>query len=490
MAMRLEDVCSLLVKLEQENDVNGLVVNGIRLWPLIRHCLWVELAGGAGRPAVLAGTGRGLGMQVIRSGFGFARWVKGLRAAGRADKPWPLETATLFLSRPAYLQKIPSGLSFDRIVDPLVFLARHRQGVAKAYLSPWPAGASLFFSASSLRVTANVRYPVAGGKIAAQLDELSSQAGLGSGILRNRFDKAWWNFSGWYETGKRLFRTAPGLKRVFLTSWYFPDTMGLIAAARECGIETIDVQHGKQGRYQGMYSWWTDVPVDGYQMLPNRFWCWGQPSCDHILASSPERRTHRPFVGGFPWLDYYREFIAEPGRNGKRDSAGAGAGCRVLVTLQGRAGVHSEQIPNFLVEYLSSGSDREAFFTFRCHPNDRQCVEYCRVRLGGIPSQRFIIDDGTSNLYDRLLQSTHHITAFSSCCYEADALGVPSLLFGTDALAIYEEEIRSRMFAWTDGTVADLDRWMCHPSTTTEGPQTRLDPYIVSSFRVAAEALG
>ena len=32
--------------------------------------------------------------------------------------------------------------------------------------------------------------------------------------------------------------------------------MGLIAAAKEQGIKVIDVQHGKQGSFQAMYSGW------------------------------------------------------------------------------------------------------------------------------------------------------------------------------------------------------------------------------------------
>ena len=32
--------------------------------------------------------------------------------------------------------------------------------------------------------------------------------------------------------------------------WYFPEAMGIIAAAKELNISTIEVQHGKQGQFQ------------------------------------------------------------------------------------------------------------------------------------------------------------------------------------------------------------------------------------------------
>ena len=77
--------------------------------------------------------------------------------------------------------------------------------------------------------------------------------------------------------------------------------MGIIAAARTQGIKVIDIQHGKQGKFNAMYSGWHHISIkENYIMMPDYFWCWGEPSVNQILQSSSARRTHLPFVGGFP----------------------------------------------------------------------------------------------------------------------------------------------------------------------------------------------
>jgi hypothetical protein len=482
--MQLKEVCAILAAIEHEHDVNAIEVEGLLLWPLIRQCVWLELVSDAQSSAV-----QGAKEKTLQLTGGVSRVVRLIRALSvslfNKQSTSLDEATTAFLSRTAYLQLLPGDhLSFDRIVDPLVFLSRNREKVTKYYMSPWPANVTLYFPASVLRPASLGISPHAIGKFRSKLDEIALNAGLNPDGFYRRVIQAWSQFCAWNKAGKLLFRQSPNLKRVFLTSWYFPDMMGIIAAAKELGVETIDVQHGKQGKYQGMYSWWTRIPEQGYQLMPDRFWCWGQPSCNHILASSPARKTHKPYVGGFPWLDFYREFISPvTAVNARHDR-------RVLVTLQPPAGGHVEPIPDFVIEYLCSGLGAGTYFTFRCHPNDRGRREYCQRRLKNVPSDRFVISDGKSNLYDDLLQATHHITAYSSCCYEAAAFGVPTLLFGRDALDIYSEEIDAQIFSWTEGRVEDIEKWLIAASLNIDESRKQKSSYIASSLMLARGALG
>jgi hypothetical protein len=488
--MQLKEVCSLLVKLERENDVNAIELHGIKMWPLIRQCLWFELARVPGSNKNLR-AGREHGIRRVLAILRLPRRIRAL-AEHRNEGHFPItESTTLFLSRPPYLQKLPgSELMFDRIVDPLLFLSLNGEKVSKYYMSALAEDVSLLFPAGVLRPIRTHRGLIETQKIRIQLEDISRQAGLKTEVLNSLFDQALENFYAWYEAGKKLFCSASSLSRIFLTSWYFPDTMGIVAAARERGIRTIDVQHGKQGRFQGMYSWWTRIPpAEGYQLIPDGFWCWGQPSCEHILDSSPDRLIHRPFVGGFPWLDYYRNYISV--QSGDRDevSVHSESAQRVLVTLQKSIGALVEPLPDFLLELLSSERLNSVHFTLRCHPTHRGCMDYCKSRLKNIPAHKYAIHDGSTNLYDDLLQSTHHITAYSSCCYEADSFGVPTLLFGQDAQEIYEEEIRSGMFAWTEGKAIDVERWLKESPVKSDRTEVRQNPYIVSSLSFARKVI-
>ena len=77
------------------------------------------------------------------------------------------------------------------------------------------------------------------------------------------------------NSSKQFFKNFISLKKIFLSAWYLPETMGIIASARELNISTIEVQHGKQGRFQAAYAGWNIFPENGYVNLPDNFWCWG-----------------------------------------------------------------------------------------------------------------------------------------------------------------------------------------------------------------------
>lgn len=395
----------------------------------------------------------------------------------------------LFISRPVYAQALPSGVLFDRIVDPLHSSLPGGRCAEKFYVSPWPLGAMLQFPAKVMRAANvhDVEVPPEHVKAIARIAEI---VGLDASSLQSRYALALQQFAGWLETGNRLLAGRPCVKVIYLPSWYFPDMMGLTAAARQRGISVVEVQHGKQGRYQAMYSGWTRIPEGpiGYLAMPDQFWCWGEPSRRHILATSPSRVVHVPFVGGFPWLDYYRQNIAPATRAG--DIGSQKFHRRVLVTTQPRVAVNPEPVPNFIVDFLRDMSMRnqahDIHFTFRCHPNDKAGPDYVRERLADIPPARYSIDPGDANLYDQLLAATHHITAFSSCCYEATAFGVPTLLFGDAARSIYADEISSGEFAWTPGEVAVLDAWL--QSAPVDRP-VACEPYIESSLDQARRVM-
>lgn len=472
--MRLEEAFSLVVNIEAQELANDLNWRSMNMWPLIRQCLWLELT----QTVELA--------QKVPPAVGapqfHQRIINRIRAAVRALLSHPPSAGpetTAFISRPVYLQRLPNGNLFDRIVDPLVLsmpgVARHE----KYYVAPWPYRERLQYSAALLRPARNrsLEFP---NDHRTGLLRVAIAAGIAPEKLLKRYGESLKAFDRWYEAGRNFFDSRKSLKTVYLTGWYFPDMMGIIAAAQERGIKTIDLQHGKQGKLQAMYSGWR-IPDYGYQLMPNVFWCWGKPSAEHILARSPDRNTHLPIVGGYPWLDYYRRHISSAA-----SSAREGTRKFVLVTIQPRQGDNVEPVPDFLLEFLREKPEG-MYFVFRCHPNDRNGPTYCRRRLYEFPHDIYDIDDGRSNLFDMMISSSHHITAYSSCCYEASAFGVPTLLFGADARTIYSDEIETGVFSWTPGSTRDLALWL---ETSKSDTGALGSAYIFSSLEHAAAIVG
>ena len=444
----------------------------VNFWPLMRQCLWLELTQNhysdkkrhlSRRPACH----KRIVNRIISKAQLFL------------SRPPSLGSETIaFISRPVYLQAMPNGTYFDRIVDPLLFCLPEKSARAKYYVAPLSAGVRLNYKASFLRPSPLIPLEIPESH-RTLLAFVSEKAGVSSKDLILRYTQSLNAFYCWLQTARRFIDSRTNLKAIYLTSWYFPDMMAIIVAARERGIKTIDVQHGKQGKIQAMYSGWR-IPGGGYEMLPDIFWNWGTPSADHILATSSDRVNHRPIVGGFPWLDYYRKHVFG---NSVLDRKRASK--HVLVTLQSPQGKNKQPIPDFLLDFLCENPP-EVFFVFRCHPNDKNGVEYCRQRLSGLSSELYEIDDGSGNLYDALLIATHHVTAYSSCCYEASAFGVPTLLFGEDARTIYGEEIANGFFTWTIGDPIDLASWL---SRLRSNEGLRDGQYIISSLEHAAAIL-
>gem|GEM_PF-4072041 len=88
----------------------------------------------------------------------------------------------------------------------------------------------------------------------------------------------------------------------------------LVCAAKELGIETVDLQHGVQSGWSPVYNHWQAVPYQGYGLLPDTFWVWGEYDAGKIrntFGNNPDICGVRPLVGGFPWLDRQQDFVNE-----------------------------------------------------------------------------------------------------------------------------------------------------------------------------------
>ena len=293
-----------------------------------------------------------------------------------------------------------------------------------------------------------------------EINKISEITGLDSSKIIKSFKARLVKFYKWYGYGKKIFQKNNALKEIYLVSWYFPDMMGLCAAASKLGISTFDIQHGKQGIYQPCYSGWQKIPKDGYDLMPDFFWCWGKPSCDHILRDTPDRKKHIPFIGGYPWIKYYKEHIYE--KKNKKNVCKF----RVIFTLQTLGGSHTESIPDFIVNFLTNLNSNDVYFNIKVHPNDYDhAIDYTKNRLKNVSKDLYSIISNEVNLYDIFMNSTHHITACSSCCYEAHAFGLPTLLFGNEAREIYDYEIKNSIFTWTSGNILDLEKWLDNNKT-------------------------
>ncbi len=443
--MKTSEAYKIIIEIEDSIDIESLTLDDFNTWPILRMILWSNL------------TSNGVSVEKKNYLAKTYNLVKGIVSKifySYRKVEYKADSEKIFFSRPVYLQKLYSNKYVDRIVDPIIDLLASSHNLTKYYFQKIPEEKKLindYFNFSPNTSFRSIKISQQQKEIINDIEILLNNESLN---LKRKYMDELHKFIKWYTSAKKLLQKHNNLKEVYIACWYFPDMMGICAAASELGIKTIDIQHGKQGKYQAMYSGWTKIPEKGYDLMPDSFWCWGQPSCDHILASSPNRKKHIPFIGGYPWIDYYKK------NSPPQKLITNHTNIIVLVTMQSPQGSNKERIPDFIMKFLFSNNTDDLEFIFRLHPDDEEGFNYCKERLKVVDSRLYSIDTGSVNLYDLMRVATHHVTAYSSCCYEASLFNVPTLLYGDESKEIYKEDIDNKVFAWTNSNSDDLSNWL------------------------------
>lgn len=471
--MRLKTAFEKIVKLDGNADFTGIVYLGIAVWPILRQCLWKNLnSAQIYNKTKYEKSGLILfhKLKLLLLNLKYFEWKK-------VKKNY--NVTSIFISNPVHLQKLKNEESFDKIVDPLIYLLNPNINYEKFYISP-------FSFENKLSVSGKILLPLSIKKfslpknIREQIKHISTLSGIDDDKLLHDFNISLGIFFKWHSYGEKFFESRPNLKRLYVVGWYSPAIMGLVSAAKTRGIVTIDLQHGKQGLYQAMYNGWNQLKINnGYKQMPDYFWTWGEPTKMHILGGD-SRKKHIPFVGGYPWIAYYLKYEASQKIKQKDNKT-------ILFTMQPAQGENIEPIPDFILKLLKK-ENIDFSIIFRRHPNDDNGEKYYYRRLAKIPKRFHIFDNCSDNLYDKLNSVTHHITAYSSCCYEAKIFGVDTLLFGTDALDIYHEEIKNDVFKWTIGEAEDVLKWLESNKRKTK-VELKSKEYIISSLQKASRYL-
>lgn len=235
-------------------------------------------------------------------------------------------------------------------------------------------------------------------------------------------------------------RPAVGL----FTGYYSAEAMAFILACRELGIRTVEVQHGVQGPWHFAYARWHQVPVGGYELLPEIFWTWDEHARSVIAEwADGTGGAHRAICGGNPCLSLPPS-VSEP-------TAAPGA-TRVLFTAQAFFG-----LPPAILDAMAA-SPAGWHWWVRVHPQYWETREPIRQALQARGLRNWSIDDASdAPMATVLAASDVHVTEFSSSVLEAEALGVPSVVVHPKARDLFDAQLASGMarFGESGSAIAD-----------------------------------
>ena len=214
-------------------------------------------------------------------------------------------------------------------------------------------------------------------------------------------------------------------KYFFVVCWYSPLVMAAIMAGRRCNIKVIEIQHGIQGEGHFAYSSWFKRPFDGYEVIPDIFWCWGKIAAEELKKYNPAFSDKIDIVsGGNLWLNKFRQLekgslIHKPIESKHKVLK------KILVTLQ-------EDIPKILIEAIAS-SPTTYLWMFRFHParimDDRR-KDMEKIKKIGYPGIEFKKANKLL-LYELFSECDVHVTEGSTSALEALAFGTPSIILSS-----------------------------------------------------------
>lgn len=223
-----------------------------------------------------------------------------------------------------------------------------------------------------------------------------------------------------------------GVKEVYQAMYYDPVGLAINSAASALNVSKYCAQHGGQSINNPAFGRWTNIPLNGYGMLPNVFLCWDQGSADNIQKWSSVTTSHTARVDGYKWAELWRndEIPYKEISSVKNRSAGY---FNILYTLQPSVSM----IPR-IIRNMISDNEINARWWLRLHPRQIGTDIHRELLLEYKENNNVIVNVATSEPLPVIMSNMDlHITSFSSCVYEA-------LLF--DVFTIFVDESGKEYF--------------------------------------------
>jgi len=231
----------------------------------------------------------------------------------------------------------------------------------------------------------------------------------------------------------------------FVINYYNLYGMAFNLACKELAITSIDVQHGVQGDFHIAYGRWLKYPYAGYELLPQKFWCWSQTEKDAINRWAQDLLPfHQPIVGGNVYLHLFKDvnidLVSSYNHKIAKIRQNKDKHIHILLTLQPGFG-----LPDLIFQTVAN-SPPQWFWWIRLHPNMLDKKGEILTQLHSLHLENFNVDYATKfPLYVILRYVDVHVTLYSTVVIEAGQFEVPSVVCSKTALLYYQKQVVSEI---------------------------------------------
>ena len=239
------------------------------------------------------------------------------------------------------------------------------------------------------------------------------------------------------------------LKACLKVCWYGLDGMALAWAAKLAGIPCYDLQHGLAGScFHRAYCRWVRVPENGYEIIPDGFWCWTEDDAKAICEwGSRQNPPVKTFVGGNVWMRLWIEdkfpkdlFLSSKFSYTFLKSEDP----KILFTLQ------TGKVPTILLELLKNSPSNWNWW-IRCHPC--QIINISSILSELAPYRNAEIINATELPLPLLLKYADiHVTGWSAVVHDAREFGLKSIVCHTSAEKYFQKDIENGTVIYSTDT--------------------------------------
>ncbi len=444
----LKDILNKIHQFEQDYDVNSLRFGGVYAWPLFRKAIWADFM----KKNIVSGVSKKNEPKKDRrlSNNKFLKKIQLLQRKKKlstelkeAKNSLCLDSDILLYSSVSYLSDNIDGKLYDRHIDPIKEFVYPNANKLVDQINP--INAKLKASSLRLDLLENLMdiEALMGNmpkfKIEAEsslLDCFEELFSIDIARYTYRFNRILY-ISDYFKG----ILSNQNIKVVFLPCWYDDYSLGLIHACKSLNILTVDVQHGKQGKYHAMYTHFTIVPEGGYEILPNYFWNWGAEYAENIKGWM-NSEAHKTIVVGNLWTALWKEqiFKDESPELKELSLKMNNYEKRLIVSLQPII----DTIPSWLKEAVQEMSN--TFFAFRPHPKQKENEELKKAVEGLGENVDWELCSSLP-LYPLLQLFEYHLTPWSTVAFEAKLMGLKNGIIHAQGTEMYAEEIKNDVFA-------------------------------------------
>ena len=466
--MKIKEISDFIVSFEKTVPVNEIKYRKIHLWPIIRGYIYGSLLFDdqnqkPSTPEKKDGTWLSRFKSKI---FHQKIAIKEVHKQNFEDK-----TDFLFWSRNIDHSDKVDGLPYSRHTDPYFELFNEQFKCRKLEIGPKIKRKvkTIFFpewitqSPSANKVSLDYKSK----KILKEINKVFftlSNKKISYSYITDKINKVLHTSRIFKEILKKISPNA-----VFVVCYHDEKTSAVLLACRELNIDTIEIQHGQQGIYNSLYCRWTNIPTEGYSLLPKFSWMWGEQAKLNLLSKrSGICKFPLPFVGGNQWI---AKFKNESRNNTILKNQNYIIKNRVItIATQPKNNVEAI-IPEFVFNTIRENSN-DFTWLIRIHPNQlyqtQEIINVFERKVG--KSKVFIGDIIEYSLYDLLEITTFLISEWSSVIYESQVFGNIPIVVSEIGESLFSQKIKDGYFLCAKNKL-DLTKIIHSDITITKDPK-------------------